>query len=161
MKKTLVVNTSPLIYLAKLDRLYFLDDFKIIIPRPVVDELFFKDSTETELLREFLQEKHVSVASTKILRSLPDYLGAGEKAVISLALEKKLKAVVLDDRRAVSVAEQHGLAPKGTLAILITMKEREVISEMESIAILQSLCEKGFRVSTNFLVAILQRLFGK
>lgn len=154
--KKIVVNASPLIFLAKLERLSFLDPFQLVIPEAVYQELFIGDRPEQDLIRNFLHTKDGAVLQPKRVHEglLPPYLGEGEKAVISLALEKKIPVVLLDDHRARMMARSFKLKTKGTLGILLQQLYQKKISSEEGRRLFQQLLQSGFRISEDLLLRV-------
>lgn len=84
-----VVNTAPLVFLAKLDRLELLrlGVDVVYVPTPVLSELRFYQDESTQLissvLNSWLEEKNCSRGD--LLTSTSQALDAGEAAVIALA----------------------------------------------------------------------------
>lgn len=55
-------------------------------------------------------------------------LGPGESAAIALAIETEADSLLIDERSGTNVAKRLGIRTVGTLAILVTAAEREMIS---------------------------------
>lgn len=72
-------------------------------------------------------------------------LGAGEHAVLSLALENSDSLVLLDDAAARAAATALGLTTTGTLGILLLAKERGLVADVAPV--LADLERRGFRIT--------------
>jgi predicted nucleic acid-binding protein len=60
-------------------------------------------------------------------------LGHGENEAISLAIEKQVSIVLMDERRGRAAAEARGLLPIGTLNILDLADERGLLDGVNSL----------------------------
>lgn len=154
----LVSNCSPLIFLAKLNFLELLSEDQILIPREVEKELLCKESVEKDKIERFFSEKNVSILKVEKSRNFSEVLGKGEMAVINLALEKKVSNVLMDDRRARSLAKVHKLKPHGTLWIILRAYKKGVINKSQTRELIYDLPSIGFRVNPEFLFQILKTL---
>jgi predicted nucleic acid-binding protein len=81
-------------------------------------------------------------------------LGSGEVEAISLACELKADAVLIDERKALTVARQCGLFVTGTLGVLEIAAEKGLIALPAAIAALR---QTSFRVSDGVLDGMLER----
>lgn len=99
---TVVLDTSPLILLAKIERLELLTALydTILIPRAVLEEVKARRRADTRAVLRWRDEHSISVlhASERYVHKLPEELGACEWATIALAVERDAELVVLDDR---------------------------------------------------------------
>ena len=154
----LVSNCSPLIFLAKLNFLELLSGDRLLVPSEVQEELLRKESVEKDKIQRFLSEKNVAVLKVKKSRDFSEALGKGEMATINLALEKKITNVLMDDRRARSLAKIHNLRPRGTLWIILRAYKNGVINKSQAREIIYELPSVGFRVDMEFLFQILKTL---
>ena len=147
MDRALVVNASPLILLARIDRLDLLTSLAklLIVPEAVLREIQAgsdRDGTADKVrdLPSLLQVDD---------RSVPDHigvwdLGAGESQVLTHGLEQPGAEVVLDDLAARRCARSLGLSMVGTMGIVILCRHRGVISAARPV--LATLCEAGLRL---------------
>lgn len=113
-----VVNTGPLVFLSKINRLALLQNFgKIIIPKTVLSEIKYKkDDVSVAVSQATGDWLTVKAAKGKnLLKILTNELDGGEAEVICLALEEKAAWVVLDDQDARRYAHRYGLNVIGTL----------------------------------------------
>lgn len=152
-----VVNTAPLIFLAKLDRLELLrlGADNVFVPEAVIAELNAKpDETNVRVekcLGSWLHQKTLADPSRKKL--VPDF-GKGEVEVFLLADELGTKDVVLDDQDARRYARRLGLKPIGTLGLLLAARRKGLIPSLR--AEIQRLRELGFRATEELVARILE-----
>lgn len=121
MKKSLAIDSSPLIILSKLKYLDNVFEFfdEVEIPEGVLKEVEKKeDDVKIEVKKlidlEQLKREEIDVAFP--------FLGRGESSVIKLALDKN-KVACLDDKKARGTAQDLGITVIGTLAILRRIHE--------------------------------------
>lgn len=74
--------------------------------------------------------------------SLP--LGKGEREAICLARELRADVLLLDDKKARRIAQEHGLGVAGTLAVLCVAHDRGLVQLRE---VIRELRDCGFRLS--------------
>lgn len=129
-----IFNASPLILLGKIQQLHLLEvlspDFRI--PRPVVAEIGAgppDDPTIKWLTSTSIACHIVDVPPTPPFLAQWD-LGAGETAVLSLALAGDGAAVILDDLAARKFAIAFDIPLLGTLGLLIRAKHQGLIDRL-------------------------------
>ncbi|MGQ3685185.1 MAG: hypothetical protein ACUBOA_09325 [Candidatus Loosdrechtia sp.] len=116
-----VCNASPLIFLAKIGQINLLDNYTLYIPSQVESAIhngIKRKKEDAQIILRYLKNKNTIPSRVTILKDLSEFLGEGEKAVISLAVKKNIKRVFIDEAKARTVARFKGLSPKGTLGIL-------------------------------------------
>ena len=155
---TWVVDTSPLIFLAKLGHLGFLrrGADTVCVPRAVLDEIHAKPDEATQAIeragRTWLSV-HV-VGNRGAVEMLLADLDLGEAETIVLAKEINADRVVMDDLDARRFARRVGLDLIGTMGLLLAARLRgEIPSVREEVERLQAL---GFRVAPPLVEAILR-----
>ncbi len=153
-----VCNTSPLILLAKIQRLDILSRLydEVIVPAAVLEELEAKPAKEAKQVRALLQSQkfHLRKASKRALGRIPADLGSGEREAIALALESKADLIILDDRQGRHAARERGLAVTGTVGLLIEAREKGLIPSVRRE--LDRLIEAGIWIDEVFYHRILQ-----
>lgn len=120
-----IVDTSPLQYLHQLGLLNLLPDLfrRIVVPGPVIGELAAGRRAGVDLpVPEVLSWVDVRQPESAAGVFLAWDLGAGEAAVLSLALEWLGAWVVMDDRLARQAARASGIPLLGTAGILLRAK---------------------------------------
>jgi predicted nucleic acid-binding protein len=155
-----VVNASPLIALAKIGRLDVLTDAgrEIVVPSAVAREVLAGPADDAAAVAvrgplAGLVVDHLDLASV-----IEWGLGAGETAVLSVAIGRSAKAVV-DDREARSAASALKVPTLGTLgAVILARAEGRISSAAE---LLRRLREAGLRLVDGLVRSALARLVGE
>jgi predicted nucleic acid-binding protein len=147
--KALVVNASPLILLARIERLDLLASLakRLIVPEAVIREIQTgsdRDGTASKV-NDFPSIVQVDD------RPVPDRirfwnLGVGESQVLAHGLERPGAEVVLDDLAARRCARSLSLPMIGTLGIVVLCRHRGVISAARPV--IETLREAGLRLKT-------------
>lgn len=152
-----VSDTSPLIFLAKLHRLELLYNLadELYIPAAVVAEIQAKPDLATEALHTALQKRiQRKIVEDRIaVELLRADLDLGEAEVIVLAKALQAERVVMDDLDARRFARRVGLAPVGTLGILLAAKLKGQIPSLEEE--IERLAAHGFRVAPDLIAKVL------
>lgn len=161
MAERIACNASPLIFLAKIDKLSSLDFYEIHIPAQVETEILKgakRKKPDAAKITDYLHVRNIRPLKAALLRDLPHSLGTGERAVISLAVKENIKKVLIDEAKARTVARFKGLEPKGTLGILWDAYKAGLIDRdsLESLAL--DLIQKGYRIKEEVFVAFLKKL---
>jgi hypothetical protein len=148
----IVSDTSPLQYLIQIAAVELLPAMfaRVVTTDYVIDELRHASAPTrvrswTDTLPDWLE---VIRPNTLIAGSL----GVGERSAISLAMELRADAVLIDDRQAYRLARSSGLVAFGTLGLLLEADRQGRISFPSTVARLA--------VETNFYAdpVLLQRL---
>jgi hypothetical protein len=152
-----VVDTSPLIFLAKLNRLDLLRKSadEVLAPAAVIEEVrAYPDEASRKIedaLGSWLREEKVE--ERRIVDVLLADLDFGEAEVIALAHESSAERIVMDDLDGRRFARRLGLEPVGTLGLLLAARLRgELGSLREEIERLE---REGFRVSPSLRASVL------
>lgn len=156
-KKEAVTNSSSIIFIAKLEKFNLMKNIfkEVLVPSEVINELLQKESSENisiiHEMKGFLNEKN----PVKIV----EYdLGAGEKAAISLCLEKKGRFFISDDRKAREYARRMGIETIGVIGIILENLERSMIDKNEAKSLVNRLIKKGYYMSTLFYSRIMETI---
>jgi predicted nucleic acid-binding protein len=145
-----VSNATPLIYLAKANKLSLLQTMvkQVFIPeavyREVVSEgkrLGEKDAYRVE---KAINEGWILVQSAKIIYPVEISIHPGEVEVISLAKEKGIEAVLMDDVKARAASEMAGLRPIGTLWLMLKAVNSHMLDFDEFLSVLEDIIQSGF-----------------
>ena len=158
----IISNASPLIFLAKIGKLDLLENYEIIIPKQVHEEIIKgkkigrDDSYKIESL---IEKNKIKVDGTKKNKEIDKLnLGEGEKATISLGIKKKVNIILLDERKARRVAKFYKLKPRGTIGILLEAHKNKKISKEEIKELLQKLIKEGYRISEELIIGLLKEI---
>ncbi len=154
----LVCNSSPLIFLAKLNKLELLAPYSVLIPHDVHEELLAKECAEKDLLEAFFKQKSVTIMASPKPAINSNGIGKGELAVINLALEHSITDVIMDDRRARTLARTVGLQTFGTIWVLLSAYKDGTLTKKKTYELICDLPLHGFRIDQLFLLQILKKL---
>ena len=153
-----VCDTSPLILLAKIDRLELLFRLydQMTIPVSVLDEIRAKPTAETTVINALIENQRLEIqrGAQEVLEGVPADLGDGEREAIALAIETEVDMIVLDDQQRRTVARVRNLAVTGTIGVLIEAKGRDMIPSVRRE--LDLLIEAGMWIDEAFYHRILQ-----
>jgi uncharacterized protein len=152
-----ICDTSPLQYLHQVGLLQLLDKLyaRVLVPLAVVTELLRGREGGIDLLH-LERLPWITAESPEGLDKVPTAaeLGAGEKEVLALAMQRPGSLVVLDDRLARSHAEALRLTVTGTLGILLRAKSEGLLPGV--VPVLDKLHRLGFRLSSKTRTAVLK-----
>jgi len=147
----IVSNATPLIYLAKVNKLDILKILfaEVFIPQEVKNEVVDRGKLlgkkDAYLVEKAISEGWLKVLTTNIV-VVPIELDPGEIATLSLAKQLGLKEVLLDESAARAAARLMGLTPRGTIFILLKALQKEEIDQEEFLEVLNQLLNEGFRL---------------
>lgn len=130
-----IVNTGPLVFLSKIDRLPILQKFgSIFAPKGVISEIKHKKDDVLKAVSKISNDwlKIKPVRDKDLLDVLTIELDGGEAEVICLAIEQKADWVILDDQDARRFARRYGLNVIGTLGLLTWAKKKGYIKSFMS-----------------------------
>jgi predicted nucleic acid-binding protein len=146
-----VINATPLIALALLDRLDLLRQMfdEIIVPLGVYQEVVLQGAGKpgASALAATSWLNVVSVGTSVSIEPLLLGLDAGELEVLLLAQQIKPDWVVIDERLARSVASALGLPVKGTLGIMLAAVLAGLLTKEDALNDLQRLLRGGIRIA--------------
>jgi len=166
----LIVNSTPLIYLAKINKLNLLNRLWNNIQAP---EEVKKECVETGKDRGYIDayslqkffDKYVKVhklseeENKKLLKIAEEFnIDLGEAAVIVLAKKKGEIEVLMDDSRARRTAKIMGLKPRGTLYVILKAVRQKMLSKQKARELLEELISKNFYISIKVYVSFLEQL---
>ncbi len=131
-----ICNTSPIQYLYQVNCLHILQELygQIAIPEGVFTELEAGRITGIALPDvKSLSWLSVRYVRERTLLQMVSGLGAGEKQVLALALEKPGSLAIRDDLTARRYASFLGIRFTGTLGILLRAKEKGLLEAVAPI----------------------------
>ena len=133
----IVTNTSPIIFLHKLNSLHLLEKLfeSVLVSGGVVREL-------GDELPDFMQIVTLSARGEAFVSGALGRLHRGELEALFLAQETRANFVALDDLLAREKAKELGLRVIGTLGILLLAHKRAFLSSKETRERLTNLVEK-------------------
>ena len=151
-----IANTSSLVFIAKLNLFKLVKNLfsLIFVPEQVIEELFIKDNPENLLIKKEIQNNFIKEVKIKNIKDLP--LDVGEKAAISLCLEKNIKTFLSDDKKARNYARSLKLKTIGILGILLWNFQHNKIRKDDFIDYLNKLIDFGYYISPGLYFKIMQ-----
>ncbi len=148
---TVVVNATPLIALAILNRLDILRQMfsEVIVPTAVYEEVVAQGSERvgaTAVARaDWLHV--VTPTTTPTIEPLLLGLDKGEMQVLLLARELRPNWVLIDEKLGRRVAKAMDLPVKGTLGVLLAAVLAGLLSKEQALEALQTLLTHGIRIA--------------
>ncbi len=158
----IVSNSTPLIYLAKINKLGLL---KIIynevfiseeVKKEVVDEGKRLKKLDANLVEKEINEGRIKVKKVSSLIEVPIELDKGEASTITLAKKLGIKEVLIDEDSARTAAKMLGLIPRGTLFILLKALKLNKIDFDEFLKVLDDLLKEGFRLREEVYLKVIK-----
>jgi uncharacterized protein len=132
---TVIVDATPLIYLAAIGRFHLLENLyrRIVIPSAVREEVVVQGSgrwgaAETAAATWIDCQ---AVSDPAKIAAVPADLDAGEREVIALADEICANLVIMDESGGRDELKRRGLACVGTVGVLMLAKDRGLISTLK------------------------------
>ena len=155
----IVFNSSPLIFLSRLDylALFLQYDYEFYVPETVIEEINAKQDEASSYVERLINDKKLIIRQIKLLslaNSINERLGRGEAEAIALATELQSNYVILDDFAARKEAIRLGLNVKGTLAIIKKMMVEDKVKIDDLDNFYQQLLQIKFRVKKSIFEAI-------
>lgn len=155
-----VCDAGPLIALASVGQVELLSALyhRIVVPEPVLVEVVHSGAGRAGAL-EIGAATWLEIAPSK---GAPDpllaaELGAGESAVIRVAVQLRAPLVLIDERRARRIAVQvYGLAVKGTAGIFVAARRAGLLAKIRPL--LEKLSRQGYYLSARLIEAACQEV---
>ena len=131
-----VLNSSPLIALSRVDLLQILKDLYSSVYMP--DAVYQETVTNCNIILQKTRISHatgnfIKVVKPNVQHSFSRNLGAGEQGVLNLALEKQAQLVLIDDKRARREALDLGLVPAFTTDLLRRAEHQRLIVSYQQV----------------------------
>ncbi|WP_439482145.1 DUF3368 domain-containing protein [Cyclobacterium plantarum] len=131
MKNGLVISDSrPIFSLSIIDKLEILEEIfeEVFIP-PAVWEEITGDETKKHFrkINEFFKDRVKKISGFNELTFVMDY---GESESVILYKELNADFLLIDDKKARSIAENFGINCVGTIGVLSTAKEKGIVNEL-------------------------------
>jgi predicted nucleic acid-binding protein len=149
-----VCDASPLIFLAKLDRLDLISRIlgpEVVILQCVASEVTVADKAdriESRRLLEFLQASRIVDFNESAYPS--GRLSASDRQTLTYAIRNQAAWLLADERLMRRIAHEEGLATIGTLGLLAAAVKRGHLAAMDALDELHiAVAKHGFRISIN------------
>lgn len=157
-----IVDTSALIFLARLRRLGLLSRLgAVILPVPVLEELRRgreKDADTVSHVEQWITDRAVEVRSVALPTDFWPTLGAGERSVLLLAETISATTVVIDERPARRVAKHLRHAVMSTPYLLLLAAGRGWTTPLQARGDLERLVGLGYFLDARLFADLLDEL---
>lgn len=164
----LVLDATPLIYLAKVRKVRLLADLPdvLVVPRSVVEEVVEEgrrrgepDATRVGRLIEDGTLRVVDPPDTMFAKALDsnDRLDEADRDVLAVA-EHRGARVLLDETYGRRLAEVEGLEHGGTIYLLLRLVEQDALTPTEMRETVDALIDAGWYCSTRLYARILRSI---
>ena len=142
----MISNSSPLICLARLNKIEFLKKLfgKIIIPEDVKREVLVEGKEGYAIISRAIKDKWIVIENPKNNINLG--LGSGENAAINLAREKKDK-LIIDDAFAIKAVKSLSVEYLRTTTIILLSLKNKIIDKKTAKILIHKLIENGYYIS--------------
>jgi len=163
-----VLNATPVIYLAKTDRIQLLKELEIccVLPNAVYEEVVKKGKEQGEA--DALKVDNCVENDVLIMKEAPktplskkldktDWLDKGEHAVLVIAEESDAKAI-LDDKYGRQIAEAEDINYGGTIHILIQLVKEDVLKPSDMKETVDDMIKLGWYCSTELYAEIIKKI---
>lgn len=134
----IISNSSPLILLAKINKLSVLERLykKISVPYEVYAEVVTKGKKENygdaalieKHINEFIFVMNINAEHKKEAEKLKNIIGSGESEAIVLCLQENGKLLLIDNLEPRKIAQTKGIKCRSTPGILLEAFKRKVIT---------------------------------
>ena len=143
-----VADSSPLIYLSRVGLLHVMPALfgEVVVPRTVWNETVERrpSAPGIEMLRQAAWLRIVDDRSAINLG-----LDPGETAAILEAESAGADLLLIDERVGRRVAQERGLAVRGTLGVLVQARQSGVVAALKPV--LDTLVAEGFRIAPTLI----------
>jgi len=168
--RVVVLDSTPLIYLAKTGRLDVIRHVfeKIFIPEAVFDEAVTKgkalNMVDASIIEEtigvWIVKERVRREVNKKYRFLDTNtrLGSGEKEALKLCKQLDAEYFIVDNKEARRVSRLLNIKPIGTCGIILQAWRKGSITREEALQTLDELVKAGFRISPTVYRRVLDEL---
>ena len=159
-----VSDTTPLISLLKIDKVYLLEKLfgKILIPQAVFDELVIDKRfiEEAYIIRNNSQIEVKEVGSLEAVDILRRATGldVGESEAIILTDELNADVLLMDEAKGRDISKQLGHKVMGTIGIIMVAYEENVLTSEDVKECIEQLKKSGRHIGQRFYNMLLSRL---
>jgi predicted nucleic acid-binding protein len=153
----IVSDASPIIALAVCNKLDLLDKLfdRIYLPQAVFNELAIHEKPKARDIIEWARDKVIPVKNFSVITALSMNLDPGESEALALYWETEADFLLIDEKRGRIIAMRNGIKTIGTVGILLSSKQKELISSVKPF--LELLMNNSFRISDILYHQILKR----
>lgn len=145
----MISNTSPIIFLSKINKLDLLKELYsgVIITKEIEEKLLSFNRPDSELIKKAITEKLIIIRNPS--NNIDLYLGKGENSAINLALELK-EHLIIDDLKGFKTAQNLGVKTIRTTSVILTAVKKKILTKREALDILNKIIENGCYISVKY-----------
>lgn len=160
----IISDTTPIISLLKINRLNLLEKLfgEVLIPNAVYNELTTdkRFSDEAELVIHASYIKTVSVSNPEAVRILRMATGLdqGESEAVVLTDELKADILLMDEAKGRTISTQMGITVMGTIGLLISAYEDNLITSEEARICIDGLQRSGRHIGKKYYQILMNKL---
>lgn len=160
----IISDTTPIISLLKINRLNLLEKLfgEVLIPNAVYNELTTNKrfSDEAELIIHASYIKTVSVSNPEAVRILRMATGLdqGESEAVVLTDELKADILLMDEAKGRTISTQMGITVMGTIGLLISAYEDNLITSEEARICIDGLQRSGRHIGKKYYQILMNKL---
>ncbi len=153
----MICNSSPLIFLSKINKLILLKDLfkRIIIPEQVKKEVLLESKEGYHSVKEAIEKRWIRVENPK--NDIELGIGKGENSAINLAKEKD-EELIIDDLRAVKIAKSLNIHFIRTTDVLLLAFKKGLVNKEEITRLLDELIKNKYYLSPRFYLEIIKKI---
>lgn len=164
MSDKVVSDSTVLIFLGKLDRLHLLRRVypEVSVPERVFEEVVVdgkeRGERDAHIVEEAVEDGWIRVREVNVRPEVERFgLEAGESEALSLALERGVETVLVDEGSVREVASVLDLVPRGTLFFLLRALKVGRMDFDGYLEALEGLVGAGFYMSDELYLAAVKR----
>jgi predicted nucleic acid-binding protein len=156
--RKIIANSTPLIALNKIGKLYLLKQIyrEIIIPYAVYEEVILESDTKES--NDFIKESGfiniMKIKNEEAKRLFVTTLHKGEVEVMILAKEIEADLCIIDDLLARRYAKYYNLNITGTIGVILKAKEQGIVSKVKPI--MDELIDSGIYIDTKLYNRVIE-----
>ena len=160
----IIADTSPIIFLLKVNRLHLLHDLfgTVFIPEAVYNELTQNEKYQFEAEKiihsDFIKSKQISNKQAILILQNVALLDYGESEAIVLFNELGGQLLLIDERSGREVAEQLQIPISGTIGVLLKAFEKNLLTADQVFGYLDIFRQENRRFSKNLIDLVKRRL---
>jgi predicted nucleic acid-binding protein len=157
-----VSNATPLIDLARARQLEILHALikELLIPEAVHREVVINGKRLNERdayrIEDSIEKGRIIVHRVKQVYPVKLNIHPGEEEVISLAKEKGIQFVLMDDVKARVASELAGLRPLGTVWLLLKALKESILNFDGFLSSLEHMIDSGFYLKENVYIRVVR-----
>jgi len=155
MEKEIVSNTNSLIFIGKLNIFNLVKNLynNILIPKEIIREIIKYNKPENSLIEQEINSGFIKETKVKEIKDFPIHIG--ERAAISLCLEKNIHTFLSDDKKARRYARSLKIKTIGVLGIIFANLKLKNINKKQAKELVQELIKNDYYMAPELYAEVL------